>query len=106
MTWEPGRQGSGYFKRKLFGWSWGDCYLLKYPEGSRVPPHRDPVPTGRHFRLNIELRKARDGGEFYGGAPIVNHGRVVLFRPDMHVHAVSPVYEGTRWVLSLGAVLP
>jgi hypothetical protein len=23
-----------------------DCYLLRFPEGSEIPPHRDPIKSG------------------------------------------------------------
>lgn len=67
-----------------------------------MPPHTDPVTGKRHYRLNIELWKAKDGGRFYGCQPLLRLPRMVLFRPDTQTHAVSWVGEGTRLVLSFG----
>lgn len=56
--WEHGRQGTGYQKMLLIACPWPlafDLYLLKYPVGTKIPPHRDPVKGRRHYRLNIEL---------------------------------------------------
>ncbi|MEM7246706.1 MAG: 2OG-Fe(II) oxygenase [Acidobacteriota bacterium] len=107
--WEEGRRGTGYLKRRLFRWRLGrlgsDAYLLKYPEGSSVPPHRDPVDGGSHYRLNIELRRAARGGDFRCDTTIVRLPRIALFRPDRHEHSVSRVEEGTRWVFSVGVAL-
>ena len=51
FRWQPGRQGTGYDKMLLFTALWPipfDSYLLRYPEGSEIPPHTDPVQAGRH----------------------------------------------------------
>jgi hypothetical protein len=101
MNWEPGRQGSGYFKKKLFHGKWWDCYVLKYPKGSYIDHHYDPAPEGKeHHRLNIVLKRA-NGGNFYT-ADGYNYGRMIYFRPDIIRHGVSFVLSGTRYVLSIG----
>jgi hypothetical protein len=105
--WQHGRQGSGYDKLLLGGLYWPlpcDCYLLRFPEGSAVPPHVDRVERGRHYRLNIILRPARRGGDFVCARPIHASRRIKLFRPDVETHSVNRIEEGTRWVLSMGWV--
>lgn len=79
-----------------------DCYLLKFPQGCTVPPHRDTVSNGRHYRLNIVLKKAKKGGEFICDAPIYQSARIKLFRPDICEHAVTKVELGNRYLLSVG----
>ena len=89
--WEPGRQGTGYFKMKLFEFSPEiiikirsfiftffaiDCYLLKYPKNSYVEPHLDKVNTNHyreHHRLNIVLRQASKGGVFCKIKSVTEH---------------------------------
>jgi len=107
IRWQPGRQGTGYFKLKLLESQrlQFDCYILKYPSGEMVPSHKDRVATGwRHFRLNIVLKKAIEGGFFYYSNSRTWHvgRRVVLFRPDITLHRVSEIKKGTRYVLSIG----
>jgi hypothetical protein len=47
-----------------------DCYLLRFPEGTQIPPHRDPIPSGRHYRLNIIVRRSPAFGEFVRGSDL------------------------------------
>ena len=106
--WKRGRQETGYFKLKLLQLKNFDCYLLKFPQGSEIPEHIDPVMFKRHYRLNIVLKKARVGGKFLahsGKKPIINWPRVILFRPDVTSHGVSKIEKGTRYVLSFGWAL-
>ena len=108
MRWQRGRQGTGYDKMLLlvnpllipF-----DLYLLRFPDGTEIPPHRDPVTGRRHYRLNVILRKSRAGGEFVCENPIFESGRIKLFRSDLSLHSVTRVQGGTRYGLSLGWVL-
>lgn len=127
--WEPGRQGTGYHKLSLRGaladrepalmpllvqarvslgveyQDW-DAYLLRYPSGSEVPPHRDPNSAGRHMRLNALVRPAEPGtGELRleGKVFELEPGDAVRFRSDELTHQVSPV-AGERLVLSVGCV--
>ena len=40
--WQRGRQGTGYDKMLLLTGRWPlpfDSYLIRYPEGSAIPPH-------------------------------------------------------------------
>jgi hypothetical protein len=47
-----------------------DCYLIKYPTGSRIPFHTDPLPVAEgqepkvHRRLNAIIKTAGRGGAF------------------------------------------
>jgi hypothetical protein len=82
-----------------------DAYVLRYPQGSEIPPHTDPVAAGRHYRLNIVVWRAREGGEFVCAGALWQRGRVALFRPDRSEHAVTRVVAGRRYVLSVGWVL-
>lgn len=105
--WQMGRQGSGYDKLLLGGLRWPlpcDCYLLRFPEGSSVPPHVDRVERGRHDRLNVIVRRARSGGEFVCGKTLFASERIKLFRPDVETHSVTRVEHGVRWVFSIGWV--
>ena len=103
--WKAGRNKTGYFKCKLFGFAnvlvGIDCYILKYPPGACVPPHTDLVTDSRHYRMNIVLKRARRGGRFYMFSNRFKH-RVIIFRPDLIEHRVSQVTRGTRYVLSFG----
>ena len=106
LAWEQGRQNSGYWKcllaqvRPYF-----DCYLLKYPQGSQISRHQDPVTDRRHYRLNIVLWKAAKGGVFSCENPLLSWGRVVLFRSDTSPHEVTLIEKGCRYVLSFGWTL-
>jgi len=81
-----------------------DVYLLKYPTGTNIPEHTDVVHGARHCRLNIILRKG-GGGVFSCEKCIINTSRIVLFRPDINKHSVSPITKGSRIVLSIGWLL-
>lgn len=105
--WERGRQLSGYDKLLLLQSKWlkFDCYLLRFPTGSGIKPHNDPVPGWRHYRLNIVLKKAH-GGRFICPNVTWRWGqRAAFFRSDIATHSVTEVLQGTRWVLSIGWLL-
>ncbi len=107
LRWQRGRQGTGYDKMLLLTAHWPlpfDSYLIRYPEGSEIPPHTDPVQAGRHYRLNIVLKSSPSGGEFVCATPIYASRRIKLFRPDACEHSVTRVVGGSRYVLSLGWV--
>ncbi len=103
--WQAGRQGTGYEKLQLFHGRSSDAYLLRFPEGCRVPPHVDPVPGKRHYRLNVTLVRPEGGGQFMGGDPIFSFGCLVLFRPDLHEHSMTRIYAGHCIMLSIGVAL-
>ncbi len=108
LHWKSGRQGTGYEKMLLATLPFPipfDLYLLRYKEGSFIPPHRDPVQEKRHFRLNIVLKKADRGGVFKCKDPIYESDRIKLFRPDKSEHSLTKVLRGTRILLSLGWTL-
>jgi hypothetical protein len=108
MRWQRGRQGTGYDKLLLLANPLVvpfDLYLLRFPEGTEIPPHQDPVTGKRHYRLNIILKRSRTGGEFICSNPIFETKRIKLFRSDVSVHSVTKVQGGSRYVLSLGWVL-
>jgi hypothetical protein len=107
LRWREGRQRSGYDKMLLLQSAWPlpfDVYLLRFREGSEIPPHTDAVASGRHYRCNVVVRSAKQGGEFVCATPIFATRRIKLFRPDACVHSVTRVVEGTRYVLSVGWV--
>lgn len=107
FQWQQGRQQSGYHKMLLAGVHWPvkfDVYLLKFPEGCEVPPHTDKVDKGKHYRLNIVLKQAKQGGDFVCKTPIYCSQRIKLFRPDLCEHAVTKVIAGQRYLLSIGWV--
>ena len=108
FRWQSGRQGTGYDKMLLLTAPWPvpfDAYLIRYPQGACIPPHTDPVSSGRHYRLNLILKSPRSGGEFVCADPIFESRRIKLFRPDACEHSVTEVVGGSRYVLSIGWVL-
>lgn len=99
FKWEAGRQRTGYRKLLLATnkKTW-DLYLLDYPKNTYIKPHTDPVPSGKHYRLNIILF----GSAKFNGKTIFSLGnRVHFFRPDIVEHSVDNVIK-RRIVLSLG----
>ncbi|MGN6111019.1 MAG: 2OG-Fe(II) oxygenase [Kofleriaceae bacterium] len=120
-AWTPGRQGTGYeilqidraqpvVARALaclgtpFEDFW-DAYLIRYLDGSHIPPHVDPARPGlRHRRINALLVPASSGGELHidGSRIELAVGDAVAFYPDVERHDVSPVV-GTRLLFSVGA---
>lgn len=110
IKWQEGRQKGGYLKFKLLESKrfMFDIYILKFPVGSVVPPHTDPPKKGyRHFRLNIILKKAIEGGRFFMMSKkkvfkAKFFGRIWFFRPDVYMHRVTKIKKGTRYVLSIG----
>ena len=107
--WTQGRQGTGYENLLLATGRWPtpfDVYLIRYRPGTEIPLHTDPVPTGRHYRLNLILTQPTHGGQFVCENPILNWNRVKLFRPDLCPHAVTKTYGTTRYVMSIGWVRP
>jgi hypothetical protein len=103
--WDNGRQKSGYDKMllcfALYPFKF-DVYLLRFPTGSKIPPHIDQVKNGKHFRLNIILKNAKNGGKFICKDPIFETKRIKLFRPDISEHQVTEIIGGNRYVFSVG----
>jgi Rps23 Pro-64 3,4-dihydroxylase Tpa1-like proline 4-hydroxylase len=109
MKWTLGRQNTGYKKLKIFQFLNMDCWLLKYEKGDYIPVHTDPVPGRKHWRLNITLKKANEGGNLYI-QDVDNKrwrvgGNLVLFRSDIQPHEVSRIISGERLVLTLGIAI-
>jgi hypothetical protein len=107
FRWQRGRQLSGYDKMLILESYWPlpfDVYILRYPEGSEVAPHTDPVTRGDHYRLNIVVKRANEGGEFHCSKALFESARIKYFRPDAAEHSVSKVIRGRRYVLSVGWV--
>jgi len=105
FEWKIGRQNSGYQKMLLFKSKWPipfDLYVLRYSKNSYVPLHKDPVLGGKHHRLNVVLKYAKEGGKFVGCKKTFQWWRITLFRPDKVLHRVTRIQSGTRYVLSLG----
>ena len=78
-----------------------DAYFIRYKEGAYIPPHVDPVKTGKHYRLNMILWKANKGGDYVGDY-VWKWWRFILFRPDIHTHSVTKVESGVRFLFSIG----
>lgn len=97
--WKKGRQGTGYARLTLLATSWLDCHILRYLPGEFIPPHTDKLVDGsRHYRMNI-LLKGEDS--FQCSKVLFKWWRVVIFRPDLHEHAV-PAVTRKRYMLSIG----
>lgn len=108
LRWQTGRQKSGYHKLLLLRCSRilkFDVYLLRYPTGSVVPKHTDKVQSGRHYRMNVIVKRAKLGGDFHCDDAIIHLRRFILFRPDLCEHHVSRIQDGSRYVISVGWVL-
>ena len=108
FKWQKGRQGSGYDKMLLLTAPWPlpfDSYLIRYPIGAEIPPHTDAVKQGKHYRLNIVVKRSPRGGEFVCSAPIISTARIKFFRPDQCEHSVTRVEGGSRYVLSIGWII-
>lgn len=106
--WEQGRQNSGYKKRKLFQFVSKyiciDSYLIHYPLGSKIPPHKDPVNGYKHYRLNFIYKRAARGGNLYvDGLPVKS--RLSFLKPDRQEHRVTTIRKGMRKVFSLGLAI-
>ena len=120
--WKPGRQATGYdilpLARERTGLvaralvhvgtpfeDYWDVYLIRYQDGSHIPPHRDDAQHGRrHRRLNALLRAPRSGGELWiaGTRVELAVGDAVAFDPDLDEHSVTRV-DGDRLLFSVGA---
>lgn len=105
--WTDGRQGSGY--KILYLWNFiFDFVIIRYPVGSYINPHTDPVDKGRHHRINVQLKSPKEGGEFSCDIKhvVVKFPRFVWFRPDIGVHSVTEVKGSERWMFSIGWIWP
>lgn len=104
MNWIKGRQQGGYelltiINNKACPF---DLHIVRYKEGNFISAHTDPVSSKKHYRLNIIIKPAAQGGEFVCKDCIVNTKYVKVFRPDINKHSVTKVIKGTRYILSIG----
>jgi len=99
--WQEGRQGTGYFKKLLFQYNLCECWLVRYPPNTHIPPHIDKISNKRHYRLNIVLK---GNGDFKSESCIINLKRIVLFRPDVNIHSMANG-NTERLILSFGLAL-
>lgn len=124
LVWEDGRQGTGYLKAavpdaqfrelkikslRVLGADLKDkhdCYLIRYPVRSRIPPHLDDAPFGtEHWRLNAVIQAPEIGGIFGVETRSVDllERDAVVFRADKLRHRITTVYGNTeRFVWSVG----
>jgi hypothetical protein len=80
--------------------------LFRYDTNSYIPKHKDPANGRRIYRLNLEIVKAKSGGEFVCNKLLWSWAnRVYVFRADNSYHYVTRVEQGSRWVISLGIKL-
>jgi hypothetical protein len=109
LRWEKGQQNTGYDKLLIavnpllipF-----DCYVPRFPDGTEIPPHRDPIKGGRHYRLNIVVKRSPSGGDFICANRIFQSTRINVFRPDVSTHSVSRVVGGNPVRAQHRVVLP
>lgn len=111
FRWKDGRQGGGYSKFALCTSKHlkFDLYLLRLPTGTEVKPHIDPAPIGfEHHRINLTLRFAKKGGLTLIAKQAEEQcfryeaARLYRFRPDLNVHFLTQIKEGSMLILSLG----
>jgi hypothetical protein len=83
-----------------------DCYAIRYPDRSYVPPHTDPTPAGmEHWRINAIIQSSESGGIFgiEGRNVDLLEGDAVIFRADKLIHRIGTIYGSTeRLVWSAG----
>lgn len=107
FRWTFGRQKTGYDVMTFLNSQRlkMDLHLIRYRVGASIPPHRDPAGQNKaHYRLNIVLWQAQEGGELRCEHSLFRTHRINLFRPDLALHSVAEVKQGTRYVLSIGWV--
>lgn len=98
-----GRQEGGYKIKQVFSlWFLRylvfDILLMKYTEGTEIPPHRDPEVG---LRLNFVWKNSAKGGEFHVRGKKLKIGPLIIFNPR-NTHYVTKVISGSRHVFSIG----
>lgn len=123
---EPGRQGTGYDKlvippsadtaplRRRCLDALGlapdtahDCYIVRYVEGTFIPPHKDDAPVAAsHHRINCVVQQCAAGGALVvdGTTYPLAAGDAYVFRPDLEEHEVTTITAGARYVFTVGAL--
>lgn len=123
LAYYPGRQGTGYEKSpvgQLFKWVQDRClaamglgpdvpcdrYVVRYPAGAFIPPHKDDAPLAReHWRVNALVEEGEGGGLVVEGLEVeLSVGDAYVFRPDLLLHEVRPVTAGRRVIWTVGAL--
>jgi hypothetical protein len=83
-----------------------DCYVIRYPVHSYIPPHIDPTPTGmEHWRINAIIQASESGGIFGLESRSVDllEGDAIVFQADKMRHRITTIYGGVeRYVWSAG----
>lgn len=105
FKWQNGRQqGCDYrkfplwfFRIRKFGF---DAYILKYQSAQILPPHRDPIERGKHWRLNIGYGNDNFVCESLIFGCKLGLFTIYIFRPDLYEHSLQ-VYDNTT-KLSIG----
>jgi hypothetical protein len=101
--WVSGRQVGGYKIKQVFS-CWFlrylvfDILLIKYTEGTEIPPHRDPEVG---LRFNFVWKNSAKGGEFHVRGKKLKIGPLIIFNPR-NTHYVTKVTSGSRHVFSIG----
>jgi hypothetical protein len=88
--WQPGRQDNVTYKKfPLWSFRIGrfgfDGYILRYEWNTKLPPHRDPVTNGKHWRINISLSGS---SMFYCEDRGYSTSWINVFRPDLYIHSL------------------
>lgn len=85
-----------------------DCCLIRYPNGSSIPLHRDFLRSEdgtreTHTRLLVLIEKPESGGELFieGNYVPLDVGDAVIFRPCEAEHHVTTVV-GERLMFGVG----
>lgn len=84
-----------------------DVYLIYYPQGSYIPPHRDPVQKNfNHQRLNSIVQHAELGGELLIEGSIVELAELdgMTFFSNKSEHSVAKIERGDRLLWSVGVL--
>ena len=110
FVFRSGYRGTGYMKMRLCSATWPvpwDAIVLKMPEGVELEAHRDQArgkfATKQGWRINILLKKAKKGGEFFCEQPCWSFlQRIFVFRADTTTHGVTKVEDGCRYLISIG----
>ncbi len=83
-----------------------DCWIIRYPIGSYIPPHRDDAPFGSaHWRLNALIQRDKHAKFSIAGREVDLQERdAIVFEPSAYTHSVAEVFDCTRYVFSVGVL--
>lgn len=104
IKWKKGRLDNvKYYKSKLWEFKFlgmgFDAYVLKYPVGTFLIPHKDEVKNGNHYRLNLSLK----GKSIFDSESYIFKSKILnIFRPDLNIHSLFALTK--TYKLSLGYV--